>query len=141
MSYTLTPTLATSSDNSQVIIEKTPKLLRIFGTLAASGSYATGGLTWDLTQLFATGNAPPGMLIPSQALPLYVRLWSAKAAASPQTNLFVYNYAPGTTLSNGTLQIFTGAAAQTGLTELSAGSLPSGVTGDVISFEVAIPVP
>lgn len=36
---------------------------------------------------------------------------------------------------NGLIQIFTGAAAQSPLTELSAGALVAGITGDVIEFE------
>jgi len=44
---------------------------------------------------------------------------------------FIYQYNKTTA----TVQIFTGAAAQAGLTELSAGTLPTGVTGDTIEFE------
>jgi hypothetical protein len=44
---------------------------------------------------------------------------------------FIYQYNKTTA----TVQIFTGAAAQAGLTELSAGALPTGVTGDTIEFE------
>ena len=44
---------------------------------------------------------------------------------------FVYSY----NKANATVQIFTGAAAQAGLTELTAGPIPSGVTGDTIEFE------
>ncbi len=43
---------------------------------------------------------------------------------------FIYGY----NKANATVQIFTGAAAQSPLTELSAGALPSGVTGDIIEF-------
>ena len=37
--------------------------------------------------------------------------------------------------TTGGIQIFTGAAAQSALTELTAGALPGGVTGDTIAFE------
>lgn len=58
--------------------------------------------------------------------------WSQPAAASPNTSEFVYSILPGTTLANGVFQVFTGAAAQSALTELSAGAVPAGVSGDTI---------
>lgn len=139
----LAVTLQTTSDNGQPVIEKTPLLFRVFGKVTPSGSYATGGDTLDLSSssLFSTTASAPGKSLPSAGLPIYVRFWSAKSAASPQTNLFVYNFAPGTTNANGKMQVFTGAAAQTALTELSAGAYPAGVTADVIYFEAAFPVP
>jgi hypothetical protein len=133
--------IQTSSDNAQPLIEKTPKLLRVRGIITPSGNYAAGGDTLDLTTIFALAAGAPGASLPTAALPVEVRIWSACPAATPQTHQYQYGFAPGTTLKNGTMQVFTGAAAQTALTELSAGAYPAGVTGDVILFEACFPVP
>lgn len=124
----------------QPLIEKHAKTLHIFFSVTPSGSYATGGDTLDLTALFGTAGLP-GYSFPTASLPEKVEFSSNKPASGAQTNLFVYNYVPGTTLANGKFQVFTGAAAQTALTELSAGAYPAGVTADVIEGELIIPVP
>lgn len=121
-------------------IEKSAKFLHLFFQITASGNYATGGDTLDLTALFGTAGLP-GYSYPTASLPEKVEILSANPTATPQTNTFVYQYVPGTTLANGKFQVFTGAAAQTGLTELSAGAYPAGVTGDTIEAELTIPVP
>jgi hypothetical protein len=86
-----------------------------------AGDYATPGLTFDLS----SGDLPV-----SSAIPLEVRIYSVGAAIA----LYVYRYTPGTTNADGKLQIFTGAAAQSGLAELANGASPAGVTGDTINF-------
>lgn len=104
--------------------------------------YPAGGDTLDLTQLFNLASSAPGTLLPTFENVVYVRVWSARAAGGANNaNLYVYNFAPGTTLANGTLQIFTGAAAQTALTELSAGNYPAGVLNDVIQAEAVFVMP
>jgi len=110
------------------------KSIKVLFTITASGSYPANGDTLDLTALFALAAGAPGSMVPTAALPLKVDIKSNKGTA--QANLFVYNYLPGTTLANGKMQIYTGAAAQTGLTEFAAGAYPAGVTGDVIQGEV-----
>ena len=124
----------------QPLIEKTAKTLHLYIVITATGSYSTGGDTLDLTQVFGTGGLP-GYSFPLASLPEKIEILSVKPAATPQTNSFVYQYAPGTTLANGKMQVFTGAAAQTALTELSAGAYPAGVLADIIEAEVTIPVP
>lgn len=101
---------------------------KIYGSLAltGTGNYVTGGIPLSFAGLDR---------LKSRALPLKVEVMTAQPAATPNTAFFTYSFAPGTTMANGTLQIFTGAAAQSGLAELSAGALPAGVTGDVITFE------
>lgn len=110
--------------------EFTSHMLHLYGTLTPSGSYATGGdtLAW-------TGNDA----IKSDQIPVQVEIFSGRLTTSAQTNLFVYQYTPGTTKDNGKMQVFTGAAAQTALTELSAGAYPAGVTADVVSFHATFP--
>lgn len=124
----------------QPMIEKTGKMLRIYFTVTPSGSYATGGDTLDLTAVFGTTGLP-GYSFPTASLPERVEIQSVKPTSAAQTNLFEYSYVPGTTLANGKFQVFTGAAAQTALTELSAGAYPAGVTAHVIEGVAIIPVP
>jgi hypothetical protein len=54
-------------------------------------------------------------------------MWVESVAGSG----FIYGYNKTT----GLIQIFTGAAAQAGLTELAAGALPTGVVADVLEYE------
>lgn len=112
--------------------------LTIWFLLTLSGNYLAGGITVDLTQLFAAGNAAPGASLPTGANPLLpVELESSRTPG--QANLYEYHYVPGTNATNGKIQIFTGAAAQTGLTELAAGALPAGVLTDTIAGRVTFP--
>lgn len=108
--------------------EFTSSMLHVYGTITASGNYSTAGDTLDFSKQDA---------IKSTSVPVQVEVYSAKTAGP--TNLFVYNYSPGTTIANGKCQVFTGAAAQTALTELSAGAYPAGVTGDSIVFHATFP--
>jgi len=112
----------------------TGKNLIIFGTVAWSPStdtYTTGGNTMS----FAGFDD-----IKSSSLPNFVEVISQPTSASHAANVYVYQFLPGTTLYNGTLQIFTGAAAQTGLTELTSNAaIPSGVSGDTIKFRASFP--
>jgi hypothetical protein len=66
---------------------------------------------------------------------------SRLSGATGSAGLFIYQYAPSTTNANGTFQVFTGAAAQAALTELSAGAYPANVLNDVISGEAYFVMP
>lgn len=113
-------------------ITKNLNQFRVIGTIVPSGSYATGGDVLDFTATaYPIGQGP----MPSTKPPIAVEIYSQKTVASPQTNEFAYAFAPGTTQANGKMQVFTGAAAQTALTELNAGAYPAGVLADVIIFE------
>lgn len=93
---------------------------RVIGTLAVAaspGTYSAGGITCPLN-IYA---------IKATRLPLRLSIGGQSG--------YVYKYIPGTTLANGKLKILTGAAAQSPLTELSAGAMPAGISGDVITFE------
>jgi len=97
--------------------------LIVVGTIAASGNYATGGDTLDLSQVagLATSLAPDNVDIVS--------------AGSPGSG-WIYGFVPGTNLSNNKMQVFGQSGSQgsaTALTELAAGAYPAGVTGDKIN--------
>lgn len=116
-----------------ITVTKTPKFtgntLKLFGSIVASGTYAAGGDVLNfLTATYPPGQTPP----PVTGLPLVVYIQSAKAGG---LSGFQYGFNPGTTQANGKMQVFTGAAAQAALTELSNGAYPAGVTGDTITFE------
>lgn len=142
--------LQTSSQMGQPVHWKTGKIYHVLFTItptnANSGAnanpYVAGGDTLDLSQLFGINSGAPGSVLPTFELPVKVEINSARlAGGASSANLFVYQWSPGTTLLNGTMQIFTGAAAQTGLTELSAGNYPAGVLNDVIQAEALFFVP
>lgn len=97
--------------------ERGQKTKKIRGTIALSGSYATGGETWNLTVF-------PGVPVQTGA-PVQVAVWG-KAGYS-------YGYVPGSNLTNGKLNVMNGT------TELTAGPYPGGVTSDVIQFEIILP--
>jgi hypothetical protein len=110
--------------------EFTSSMLHVYGTITASGSYTTAGDA--LT--FAGFDQ-----IKTDQIPVQCVIYSARPASSPQTNVYEYQYTPGTSISTGKMQVFTGAAAQTALTELSSGAYPAGVTGDTINFHAVFP--
>lgn len=110
--------------------------------ITPTGNYVAGGDPLDLTQLFALASGAPGNSLPSFELPVEVRIYSARpAGATGNGNLFVYQYSPGTTLANGTMQVFTGAAAQTALTELSAGAYGANILNDTINAVATFVMP
>jgi hypothetical protein len=142
--------LVATSQTQQPMQWKTAKVLHVLFQITPSNSnspgnnnpYVAGGDTLDLTQLFNTASSAPGELLPTFEAVLAVRIFSARPVlGTGYAGLFIYHYAPGTTLANGTMQIFTGAAAQAALTELSAGNYPTNVGNDVILAEAIFAVP
>jgi hypothetical protein len=109
-------------------LEFTNATITARGTLAiaAAPNYAAGGITVDFS----------GLGLPTESAPLEVEIWSEPKSGSAATALFLYSYLDGTNLTNGKVQIWTGAAAQSGLAELANGAVPAGVTGDTIKFKV-----
>lgn len=93
------------------------------GTLAIQSSpatYATGGLAITWSQLT---NAAGEMFTAEETTPIVADFWSAGGSGY----IYAYNQ------STGKVQIFTGAAAQSALTELTnSAAIPSGVSGDTI---------
>ena len=95
-----TPTLTQPLDNTQHNIVA-------YGTIAVTAStatYATGGVVLDFSKLGISSSYPPFL----------VTIKSEPLVASPATAEYIYTFLPGTTLANGKLQIYTGAAAQSG---------------------------
>ena len=102
--------------------------LFIYGTAAFSASpatYAAGGIaiSWKGLASNKTSSAGDGT---TSGTPFFARFTSVGGSG------FVYVWNKSTEK----LQIFTGAAAQSALTELTDGAaIPAGVSGDTIGFE------
>ena len=125
-------TFALGSDLNAV--DTTERSLILRGTVTVGPSplqYVTAGILADLTALKDA--------LKSGQLPTSVKIWSMPSTASAETNVYIYLFCLGTTQANGKMQVYTGAAAQTALTELSAGNIPAGVSGDTIVFEAVFP--
>lgn len=106
--------------------------LTVWGTIAISaspGAYPAHGWTLSFAGLD---------VIKSNSIPLECDIWSGPAAGTSNSG-YQYGYCPGTTRDNGQMTVFTGAAAQSPLAELSAGSTPAGVSGDTIRFKAVFP--
>lgn len=131
-----------SSQTEQALQWKEGKMFKVLFTITPTNvnspgnanPYVAGGDTLDLTQLFSLLSTSPGQLLPTFELSGKVEIQSNPPAPGPST-MFQYRYCPGTTLSNGTMQVITGAAAQSGLAELAAGNYPAAVLADVIQGE------
>jgi hypothetical protein len=146
----LSVAIQTSSKTLQPLYWKEGKIFKVLFIVTATNvntpgnanPYVAGGDTLDLTQLFNLLSSAPGGVLPTFEGVAKVEFQSNRpAGAANNGNLYEYSYAPGTTLQNGTMQVFTGAAAQTGLTELAAGNYPAGVTTDVIQGEAQFVMP
>lgn len=106
-------------------VDNTQRRKIVQGTCAIQASpatYATGGLAITWSQIAPSASAD-GLTEPT-ATPLLAEFFSVGGTG------FIYGY----NKSTGKLQIFTGAAAQSALTELSAAAVPAGVSGDTIEF-------
>jgi hypothetical protein len=114
-------------------VDATEKHLIVDGTLALSGNYG-GGATHGDTLSFAGFDA-----IKSSSVPARVEIFEAPPAGTSATG-YVYNFSPGTTQANGVMQVFTGGAAQSGLTELTQGSAYSaGAQAAALKFRAFFP--
>jgi hypothetical protein len=142
--------IQTASQTGQPLYWKEGKIFKVLFTVTPTNvnspgnanPYVAGGDTLDLTQLFNLLSSAPGSVLPTFEAVAKVEFQSTRpAGAANNGNLFEYSYAPGTTMANGTMQIFTGAAAQTALTELSAGNYPAAVLGDTIQGEAYFIMP
>jgi hypothetical protein len=97
----------------------------VYGTLAFSGSYPTGGDTLNLAGL----SGPGGAIVDVASLPHSIAVWGAAS--------FGYGVpAPISTYTLSTIKLKITTASGT---ELAAGAYPAGVTGDQVFFECAFP--
>lgn len=105
-------------------VDKAHRLLRVYGTISASGSYTALGDPLSFSGID---------LIKSSLPPIMVSIQSQKSGG---VTGYDYRYNPGTTLANGKFQVFVETAtAGSAHSELAAGAYPAGVTGDTIFFE------
>lgn len=95
------------------------KRVHVTGTVAASGSYTTGGDTVDLSQF---------PLIASTQAPIQGTAWMDGLAG------YDYVFAPGAAMNSGKVKMFQQGASAGAFPELAAGAYPAAITGDTISF-------
>lgn len=95
--------------------------LHVAGTIAASGSYATGGDTLDLSVLGPLGLA-------SSQPPIQGTAWIDGQSG------YDFVFIPGAAQNNGKVKVFTNGAAVGAFPELAAGAYPGAITGDTITF-------
>lgn len=110
---TLTPTVTNQPDF-------TARNFVLVGQITVvAGTYTTAGLAFSFASLLGTQ-------LTVAATPILVQIQSnmktTAAGGTPNTNQPIYSYAPGADATLGKIQVWTGAAAQTNLTELSNGS-------------------
>ena len=104
-------------------VDNTQSLIFVWFTVTLLGNYPAGGDILDLSGT-AFGDA-----VKALGPPLDVDL---KSFASGGVSGFCYDYRPGTSSALGKIQMFTGAAAQSALTEFTAGAYPAGALADSI---------
>jgi hypothetical protein len=140
----LTLAIQTSSSMLQPLAWAEGKIFKILFTVTPTNvnsagnanPYVAGGDTCDLTQLTSLAGAAPGGTLPTFELPAKVEFQSARPKGNAGSAvMYDYSYAAGTALNNGNLQVFTGAAAQSGFAELAAGNYPANVLNDTIQGE------
>ena len=95
------------------------KRIHVAGTAAASGNYATGGDTLDLSQFPA---------IASTQAPVQGTAWMDGLAG------YDYVFYPGSAMNNGKVKIFQQGASAGAFAELAAGSYPAAISSDEITF-------
>jgi hypothetical protein len=95
------------------------KRIHVTGTVAASGSYATGGDTVDLSQF---------PIVASTQAPIQGTAWMDGLAG------YDYVFTPGSAMNNGKVKIFQQSASAGPFPELAAGSYPGAITADTITF-------
>jgi len=95
------------------------KRVHVTGTVAASGSYTTGGDTLDLSEFPIIASTQP---------PIQGTGWMDGLAG------YDYVFAPGPAMNSNKVKIFQQGASAGAFPEMAAGAYPAGITGDTISF-------
>jgi hypothetical protein len=95
------------------------KRIHVSGTVTATGSYVTSGDTLDLSQVPVIASTQP---------PIQGTAWMDGLAG------YDYVFYPGATLNANKVKIFAQGTAAGPFPELAAGTYPSGITGDTITF-------
>jgi hypothetical protein len=95
------------------------KRIHVAGTIAASGNYAAGGDTLDLSQT---------PIVASTRAPIQGTAWMDGLAG------YDYVFTPGSAMNNGKVKIFANGASAGAFPELAAGAYPAAITADTITF-------
>jgi hypothetical protein len=95
------------------------KRIHVSGTIAASGSYTTGGDTLDLSQ------SPQ---IASTQAPISGTAWMDGLAG------YDYVFIPGAAMNSNKVKIFQQGASAGAFPELAAGAYPGAIASDSITF-------
>jgi len=95
------------------------KRIHVSGTVAASGSYTTGGDTLDLSQF---------PIIAATQAPIQGTAWMDGLAG------YDYVFTPGSAMNNGKVKIFQQGSSAGAFPELAAGAYPAAVTSDTLTF-------
>lgn len=92
--------------------------LGIFSVVIGAGDYATGGIVVNLLTLGGVKSTGPVQGV----------------VGCRSTNGNLVDYVPGTTLANGKIKFFSGAA-----TELAASAMAAGYVADVVKLKLILP--
>jgi hypothetical protein len=104
--------------------------------ITPTGNYTAGGDTLDLTQIFNINSSAPGETLPTIELAAAVVIFSQRPQGATGNGFnYDYKFSPGTTLANGTMQVYTAtSSAQTGFAEITGAptAYPANVLNDTI---------
>ena len=95
--------------------------VHVVGTVAASGSYTTGGDTLDLSPIEPLG-------VPTTQPPIAGTAWMDGLAG------YDYVFTPGAAINSGLVKIFQQGSAAGPFAELAAAAYPSAITSDTVTF-------
>ena len=95
------------------------KRVHVSGTITASGNYATGGDTLDLSKFPAVAATQP---------PVQGTAWMDGLAG------YDYVFSAGSAMNNAKVKIFAQGTSAGAFPELAAGAYPGAITGDAITF-------
>lgn len=95
--------------------------IHVAGAIAASGNYAIGGDTLDLTALESLG-------VPTTKSPIVGTAWMDGLAG------YDYMFAVGAGINSGRVKIFQQGSAAGAFAELASGAYPAAITADSITF-------
>lgn len=95
--------------------------IHVAGTVLASGNYATGRDTLDLTPLEALG-------VPTTRPPIAGTAWMDGLAG------YDYVFTPGAAINSGKVKIFQNAAAAGAFAELAPSAYPAAIAADTVTF-------
>ena len=124
--------LVASIPQGMAQIDATQNRFSVLGQIATAGSYVVNGDTLDLSTLDTYGGGPATL-----APPLSVRIWEQQSGGNSG---WQYNFIPGTTLTNGKVQLFgSNGGAPAGLAQPGAVTYASLAVPATLYFEAVFP--